>query len=62
MEEILPVLLKERLSVGCSELNVTDPYLVFEKFEQFIFNQTESLGIHQFEKIYFDMASERSAN
>ena len=62
MEEIVPMLLQERLSVGCPKLNdTTDPRDVFEEFKEFIYKTTEKFEIDQFEKFYYDMISEKSA-
>ena len=60
MEEMLPLLLQERLSAGCPNLNdTTDPRDVFEELKEFIFNKTEKFEIDQFEKFYSDMISDK---
>ena len=62
MEEILPLLLQERTSTGCSELKNIDPREVFKEFQQYVFNQTEILDIQTFEKYFLDMTSRKAIN
>ena len=62
MEEILPLLLQERISSGCPELKKLDPREVFKDFQLYIFNQAEILDIQTFEKYFLDMMSGKIAN
>ena len=62
MEEILPMLLQERISNGCSGLNKLDPREVFKEFQQYVFNQTEILEIQTFEKHFLGMISGQTIN
>ena len=62
MEEILPLLLQERISTGCSELKKLDPREVFKEFQKYVFNQTEILDIQTFEKHFLDMISGPTIN
>ena len=62
MEEILPLLLQERINAGCSELKNLDPREVFKEFQTYIFNQTEILDIQTFEKHFSDMMSVMTIN